>query len=157
MIFNENRLPADDSHEISCLICYFWKKQQNLKLLSAANYRWWKYKIIKKSIKSLMSVEQLWSNFMYCSDFLAHLSRRLMGELIVYQSLGRPSVNIFKHLLWNHWACNQTQISYGNSLGVCTNGPGHMTKMAPTPIYSNKNPLKIFSRLRRRMTLRLGM
>ena len=44
--------------------------------------------------------------------FLAHLSRRLMGELIVYQSLRRPSVvrpsvrlsvrpsvNIFKHLL----------------------------------------------------------
>ena len=23
MIFLENRLPADDSHEISCLICYF--------------------------------------------------------------------------------------------------------------------------------------
>ena len=25
MIFYENCLPADDSHEISCLICYFWK------------------------------------------------------------------------------------------------------------------------------------
>ena len=24
MIFHENRLPADDSHEISCLICYFY-------------------------------------------------------------------------------------------------------------------------------------
>ena len=23
MIFHENRLPADDSQEISCLICYF--------------------------------------------------------------------------------------------------------------------------------------
>ena len=34
-------MPADDSHEISCLICYFEKKkQQNLKLSSAANYRW---------------------------------------------------------------------------------------------------------------------
>ena len=40
MIFLENRLPADDSHEISCLICYFGKKQQNLKFWSAANYRW---------------------------------------------------------------------------------------------------------------------
>ena len=40
MIFHENRLPADDSHEISCLICVFLKKQQNLKLSSAANYRW---------------------------------------------------------------------------------------------------------------------
>ena len=26
MIFHENRLPADDSHEMSCLICYFWKR-----------------------------------------------------------------------------------------------------------------------------------
>ena len=26
MIFHENRLPADDSHEISSLICYFWKR-----------------------------------------------------------------------------------------------------------------------------------
>ena len=26
MIFHENRLSADDSHEISCHICYFWKK-----------------------------------------------------------------------------------------------------------------------------------
>ena len=26
MILHENRLPADDSHEISCLICYFFKK-----------------------------------------------------------------------------------------------------------------------------------
>ena len=25
MILYENRLPADDSHEISCLICYFCK------------------------------------------------------------------------------------------------------------------------------------
>ena len=59
---------------------------------------------------------------------LAHLSRRLRGELLVYQwlrrpssvrpsSVRRPSVNIFKHLLlWNHWA-NWTQISYGDSLG----------------------------------------
>ena len=39
---------------------------------------------------------------------------------------------------------------------VCSNGPGHMTKMATTPIYG-KNPLKIFSRTRRRMALGLGM
>ena len=36
--------------------------------------------------------------------FLAHLSRRLIGELLVYKgirrpSVRRPSVNIFKHLL----------------------------------------------------------
>ena len=33
-------------------------------------------------------------------SFLAHLSRRLIGELIVYKGIRRPSVNIFKrHLL----------------------------------------------------------
>ena len=39
MIFHENHLPADDSHEISSLICFF-EKAANLKLSSAANYRW---------------------------------------------------------------------------------------------------------------------
>ena len=40
---------------------------------------------------------------------------------------------------------------------VCSNGPGHMTKMAATPIYGI-NPLKIFfSRTRRQMTSGLGM
>ena len=59
---------------------------------------------------------------MYMLFFLAHLRRRLRGELLVYQWLRRPSgrrpsVNIFKHLLfWNHWAI-WTQISYGDSLG----------------------------------------
>ena len=39
MIFHENRLPPDDSHEIASLI-YHLKKQQNLKLSSAAKGRW---------------------------------------------------------------------------------------------------------------------
>ena len=40
---------------------------------------------------------------------------------------------------------------------VCSNGPGHMTKMATMPIYG-KNPLKIFfSRTRRPITSGLGM
>ena len=57
MIFHENRLQVDDSHEIPCLICLtnkqrttsnfsafskltmlILKKQQHLKLSSAANY-----------------------------------------------------------------------------------------------------------------------
>ena len=35
MIFHENRLPSDDFHEISCLICYFWNsgKIWNCRLL----------------------------------------------------------------------------------------------------------------------------
>ena len=37
MIFHENCLPADNSHEISCLICNFLKKRQNFNLSSAAN------------------------------------------------------------------------------------------------------------------------
>ena len=40
---------------------------------------------------------------------------------------------------------------------VCSNGPGHMTKMAATPIYG-KNLLKIFFiRTRKPMNLGLGM
>ena len=39
MIFHENRLPADDSHEIMPYLL-FLKKRQNLILSSAANYRW---------------------------------------------------------------------------------------------------------------------
>ena len=38
MIFHENRLPSDNSHEISYLICYF-EKAAKFKLSSAANYR----------------------------------------------------------------------------------------------------------------------
>ena len=54
--------------------------------------------------------------------FLAHLSRRLIGELIVYPWSGvrcRPSssyVHIFKHLLLQNLA-DQSQILCGASLG----------------------------------------
>ena len=37
MLFHENRLAVDNSHEVSCLICYFGKAA---KMFSAANYRW---------------------------------------------------------------------------------------------------------------------
>ena len=73
--------------------------------------------------------------------FLAHLSQRLIWW--AYR-IGRPLSSsslstLFKHpLLRNHWA-NQSQISYGASMGwgtkVCSNVPGHMTKMATMPIY----------------------
>ena len=39
---------------------------------------------------------------------------------------------------------------------VCSNVPGHMTKMAAMPIY-DKNLKKIFSGTKRPMTLKLGM
>ena len=36
MICHENRLPADDSHEKSCLICYFLEKAETFEIMSAA-------------------------------------------------------------------------------------------------------------------------
>ena len=43
MIFHENCLPADDSHEISCLICYFWKSSKiwNCRLLQIIGGALW--------------------------------------------------------------------------------------------------------------------
>ena len=88
-----------------------------------------------------------------------------MGELIVYQSLRRPSVvrsstisNIFVSetigpIKFKFYM--ETPKVMGTK--VCSKGPGHMTKVAATPNYS-KNPLNIFfSRTRRPMSLRLGM
>ena len=55
-------------------------------------------------------------------SFLAHLSRRLIGELIVYPWSGvrlssvRPSSTMLKHLLRNRLA-DQNQILCGASLG----------------------------------------
>ena len=87
--------------------------------------------------------------------FLAHLSRRLIGELIVYPWSGvcrRPSVvrrrpqcsNIFfsktprpikaKFYVEPPWV---------GGTKFCLWHLGHMTKMAATPIYG-KNPSKIF-------------
>ena len=66
MIFHENCQPADDSHEISCLICFFLKRRQNLKLSSAANYRLHFKGYLRKNskIKLCLYVNFLkWSNF----------------------------------------------------------------------------------------------
>ena len=98
-------------------------------------------------------------------SFLAHLSGRLMGELIVYQSLRRQSV-VRPSTISNIFSSETTgpikfklhmETLWDAGTKVCSNGSGHMTKMAATPIYG-KNPLKIFfSRTRRPMTLGLGM
>ena len=95
--------------------------------------------------------------------FLAHLSRRLTGELIGYPWIRPSSVR-------SHFQTSSPFKPLGQSkpnimwsfLGkggkkVCINGPGHMTKMAAMPIYG-KNLKKIFfSRTRSRMILKLGM
>ena len=88
-----------------------------------------------------------------------------MGELIVYQSLRCPSVNC-QSTFSNIFSSETTgpiklkfHMETPSDAGtkVCSNGPGHMTKMAAVPI-NGKNPLKIFfSRTRRPMTSELGM
>ena len=40
---------------------------------------------------------------------------------------------------------------------VCSNGPGHMTKMAAMPIYGKNVKTIFFSRTKRPMTLKVGM
>ena len=87
-----------------------------------------------------------------------------MGELIVYQSLRCPSVirpstfsNISSETTGPIKLKFHMETPKDPGTKVCSNGPGHMTKMAAMPIYG-KNPLKIFfSRTRRPMTLGLGM
>ena len=89
-----------------------------------------------------------------------------MGELIVYQSLRRPSSVVRPSTISNIFSSETTgpielkfhmETPYDGGTKVCSNGPGHMTKMAAMPIYG-KNPLRIFfSRTRRPITSGLGM
>ena len=93
----------------------------------------------------------------YILTFLAHLSRRLTGELIGYPWIRRPSVrrrpsvvrpstisNIFSsETAWPIKAKFYVEFPWEGGTKVYINGPGHMTKMAATPIYG-KNPSKIF-------------
>ena len=100
------------------------------------------------------------------SGFLAHLSRRLIGELIVYPWIRRPSVrrrrpqcsNIFtSETAWPIKAKFYVEPPWVGGTNFCSRHLGHMTKMAATPIYG-KNPSKIFfSRTGRRISTKLGM
>ena len=78
--------------------------------------------------------------------FLAHLSRRHIGELIVYpcsgvcgRSLcrGRPPFsNVFSsETAWPIKAKFYVEPPWEGGMKVCINGLGHMTKMAAMPIY----------------------
>ena len=107
-------------------------------------------------------------------NFLAHLSRRLIGELIVYPWIRRPSVvrrpssvvrrrrpqcsNIFfSETAWPIKAKFYVEPPWVGGTKFCSRHLGHMTKMAATPIYG-KNPSKIFfSRTGRRISTKLGM
>ena len=100
--------------------------------------------------------------------FLAHLSRRLIGELIVYPWSGvrRPSSSVvcpqcsnifFSETAWPIEAKFYVEPPWVGGTKFCSQHLGHMTKMAATPIYG-KNPSKIFfSRSGRPISRKLGM
>ena len=79
-----------------------------------------------------------------CIVFLAHLSRRLIGELIVYPCSGvrhccrrcPPFSNVFSSITtWPIKAKFYVEPPWEGGTKVYINGPGHMTKMAAMPIY----------------------
>ena len=90
------------------------------------------------------------------TPFLAHLSQRLIGDLVVYpwssvrhtSSSVRPSSassTMLKHLLLRNRLADQSQIFVEpprvGGTNFCLRHLSHMTKMAATPIYG-KNPSK---------------
>ena len=79
-------------------------------------------------------------------SFLAHLSRRLIGELIVYPCSGvrrrrrcrrrPPFSNVFSsETVWPIKAKFYVEPPWEGGTKVYINGPGHMTKVAAMPIY----------------------
>ena len=82
--------------------------------------------IVKNALANYPRVTQSaqdWWHLIKLEMFLAHLSQRLIGELIVYSCSGvRPSasyvvVHNFKHLLLSNPLPDQSQILCGASLG----------------------------------------
>ena len=80
------------------------------------------------------------------SFFLAHLSQRLIGELIVYPCSGvrrrrrrcrrPPFSNVFSsETTWTIKAKFYVESPWEGGTKLYINGPGHMTKMAARPIY----------------------
>ena len=80
------------------------------------------------------------------AGFLAHLSRRLTGELIGYPLIRRPSSVVvvrpstFSNIFSSEtaWPINfkfYVEPPWEGGTKVCINGLGHMTKMATMPIY----------------------
>ena len=121
--------------------------------------------LFKKSI--FLQQYNLESSVTLGTQFLAHLSQRLTGELIGYPWIRRPSVvfvrpstfsNIFSsETAWPIKAKFYVEPPWEGGTKVYINGPGHMTKMAATPIYG-KNPSKIFfSRTGGPIFTKLGM
>ena len=106
-------------------------------------------------------------------SFLSHLSRRLIGELIVYPWSGvrrrrpsaiRPSVRLpqCSNIFCSKTTCPikakfYVEPPWVGGTKVCSRHLGHMTKMAATAMYG-KNPSKIFfSRTGGPIFTKLGM
>ena len=91
-------------------------------------------------------------------SLLAHLSRRLIGELIGYPWIRRQSVrpssvrpftfsNVFSaKTAWPIKAKFYVEPPWEGGTKVYINGPGHMTKMAATPIYGEFKNLLLQNR-----------
>ena len=134
----------------------------SLKILSLNFFFFFYYNSYHKSFFS-----SLYSLFCCCffvvvfSNFLAHLSGRLIGELIVYQWSGvrRPQCSkIFSSETAGPIKAKfYVQPPWVGGTIFCSRHLGHMTKMAATPIYG-KNPSKIFfSRTGGPIFTKLGM
>ena len=98
-------------------------------------------------------------NVWFC--FLAHLNRRLSGELIVYQcSSVRPSSTISKIFSETAWPIKlkfYVEPPWVGGMEVCSRNFGHMTKMAATPIYGKNLSQIFFSRTGRPISTKLGL
>ena len=72
--------------------------------------------------------------------FLAHLSRRLIGELIGYSWSGRPQCSkiFFSKTAWPIKVKFYVEPPWVGRTKVCWRHLGHMTKMAAMPIYGIK-------------------
>ena len=100
--------------------------------------------------------------------FVAHLSQRLIGELIGKVGFCRPSsvclsvrrrhsLNIFSSETRGPIEAKfHMEPPRDGGMKVCSNCSSHMTKMAAMPIYG-KNFWKIFTGTKRLMTLKFGM
>ena len=125
--------------------------------------------LISPSYYPVLRIAFLETQLCFFLSFLAHLSRRLIGELIVYPWSGvrrtssvrrrRPQCSniFFSETAWPIKAKFDVEPSRVGGTKFCSRHLGHMTKMAATPIYG-KNPSNIFfSRTGRRISTKLGM
>ena len=114
----------------------------------------------------------------YENGFLAHMSRRLIGELIVYPWIRRPSYVVrpsvrpssvvrrrrpqcsnifFSETAWQIKAKFYMEPPWVGGTNFCSRHLGHMTKMAATPIYGKNTSKIFFSRTGRPISTKLGM